>query len=508
MKPYPAITENLIDKAIRFVAPVAAQKRMAARIRLGMYDAFSGASDKPALKSWRASRGDADSDINSALSVLRPRSRDLARNTLLGRGIIRTCRDNVVGSGLYLDARIDRDVLGMSDAEAEKWEANTEREFELFADSTECDIERCLNFYGLQELAFTSALINGESFGVLTHIKDRNSPYKLVVNLIEADRCSNPDNKFDTEQLTSGIEKDENGAPVKYHFSSFHPGSLRYFAQKKEWYEVPAYNSLGLRNVIHLFEKERVGQTRGIPYLTPVIEALRQLEQYTNAELMAAVISGMYTVFLKDEDYDDIDDLENPDGKKEDAVSETKMSAGTMVHLGKGKTIENPIPGRPNSGFDPFFNAIVKQIGASLGVPFEIMLKIFQSSYSASQAAMHEAWRFFKHRRMWLATYFIQPIYERWLWEAVALGRISAPGFFADPLRRKAYLGAEWVGPAKGMIDEMKQINAAKTRIETGITTLKEETINLTGGDYKKNLRQRGEELKQMEQYGLRGGEI
>ena len=36
-----------------------------------------------------------------------------------------------------------------------------------------------------------------------------------------------------------------------------------------------------------------------MPLLAPIIETLKQLGRYTDAELMAAVVSGMYTVFIE-----------------------------------------------------------------------------------------------------------------------------------------------------------------------------------------------------------------
>jgi capsid protein len=62
---------------------------------------------------------------------------------------------------------------------------------------------------------------------------------------------------------------------------------------------VPAFGAkTGRRNILHLLYQERIGQRRGLPYLAPVLEALKQLGRYTDAELMAAVVAGMFTVFL------------------------------------------------------------------------------------------------------------------------------------------------------------------------------------------------------------------
>ena len=51
-----------------------------------------------------------------------------------------------------------------------------------------------------------------------------------------------------------------------------------------------------------IFESERAEQYRGVPYLAPVIESLKQLTRYSEAEIMAAVINGFFTVFITTEE--------------------------------------------------------------------------------------------------------------------------------------------------------------------------------------------------------------
>ncbi len=69
-------------------------------------------------------------------------------------------------------------------------------------------------------------------------------------------------------------------------------------------------------------------------------------------------------------------------------------------------------------------------------IPRDLLLKEFNASYSASRAALMEAWDTFRMYRNWFVDDFCNPVYEMWLSEAVASGRVSAPGFFADPLVR------------------------------------------------------------------------
>lgn len=142
-------------------------------------------------------------------------------------------------------------------------------------------------------------------------------------------------------------------------------------------------------------------------------------------------------------------------------------------------------------------------MGVALGLPFEVLIKHFTSSYSAARAALLEAWAFFKCRRVWLAGSFCQPIYAGWMEEAVALGRIAAPGFFDDPLKRWAYLASQWVGDGPGAIDPLKEVQAAQTRLAIGITTLSEETLGYDGGDWETKHPQQAHERRLREAAGL-----
>ena len=96
------------------------------------------------------------------------------------------------------------------------------------------------------------------------------------------------------------METDEDGEVIAYHFSKHHP--LSYANEPMEWVRVPAYGEkTGRRNVIHIMNRERIDQRRGVPFLAPVIEALKQLGRYTDAELVAAVVNGLFTVFIEKE---------------------------------------------------------------------------------------------------------------------------------------------------------------------------------------------------------------
>jgi len=227
--------------------------------------------------------------------------------------------------------------------------------------------------------------------------------------------------------------------------------------------------------------KVRIGQARGVPYLAPVMEPLKQLDKYTEAEIMAAVVSSMFTVFVRSEQGGSFSPVMPDETGAKSSDKDMKLASGLIVGLNPSESIETANPGRPNTAFDPFIQAILRQIGVALELPFEVLIKHFTSSYTAARAALLDAWSFFRGRREWLAESFCQPIYEAWMFEAVALGRIQAPGFFDDYAIRKAYLGTQWVGDPPGFLDPLKEVDAQQKRLDIGVTTLAAESIGFDG---------------------------
>lgn len=481
--------DNLIDKTIKALSPEWYLRRYRAKMSTALAGAYIGArTDRRQTTMWKTSSGDADADILSDLPALRERSRDMIRNSPLATGAINTVASNVVGTGLKLQSRINRRILNISDEQAEEWESKTEEEFALWSESKECDISRTLKFNDIQKLVFRQTLENGDVFCLTPRIDRSGSPYSLKLHVVEADRISNENDQRDTLTLSGGIEKDENGAPKIYHIRDVHPGNILGITNKT-WQKIVAFgNTTGLRNVLHLYDVLRPGQTRGVPYLAPVIEHLKQLDKYMEAELMATVVSAMLTVFIKTEQETDLapmTPLTETTGTTAD--KDFKLASGAILSLAPGESVDTVNPNRPNQGFDAFVMAVLRQIGTALEIPFEILIKHFTASYSASRAALLEAWRFFRGRRKWLASNFCQEIYEIWLYEAIASGRIAAPGYFSDPLIKRAYAGSVWIGDAPGQIDPLKEVDAAEKRLALGLSTVDEETVLISGGDFESN---------------------
>lgn len=500
---------NVLDRFIANISPSSALKRKLARQRLEFlntgYSHYGASKKKKSMKGWKADGGSTKEDIDDNLQLLHERSRDLYMGVPLATGALKTIRTNTVGSGLKLKAQIDGTFLNMSETEADEWEALVQREFALWADTPHCDAMRFNNFYQLQQLSFLSYLMSGECFVLLPYIERPNIPYDLRVQLLEADRVCTPNGKERDKSIINGVKVGDYGEIIAYYIAKQHP--LSSDKGKMEWFKVDAYGEkTGCPNILHLAEFERPEQRRGIPILAPVIESLKQLGRYTDAELIAAVVSGMFTVFVTSE-YPENEDLYDENVEDEDLVDKgndltQELGPGAMITLGEGESMTSANPGRPNSAFDGFVTSICRQIGAALELPYEMLVKHFTASYSASRGALLEAWKMFKMKRTFVASKFCQPIYEEFLAEGIAKGRIYAPGFFEDSLVRKAYCGAEWNGPSQGQLDPLKEVKAASERVNNSFSSRSRETTELTGGDFGRIVRQRKSEEKLMKEIG------
>jgi lambda family phage portal protein len=470
---------------------------------------YNGASGtRSTLKAWNPFPGSADSDTLVDLPTLRARSRDLVRNNPLALGAISTLANYAVGTGLAVQPKIDREALGLSPEEASTWQRKAERAFWACADCL--DVERTLTFRGLQVMVFRSSLESGDAFTLRRYVPRRGDIIGTKVQVIEGDRVCNPRGVYDSPRMAAGVERDLNGAPVAYHVLQQHPGDV-YFRggiAAQEWKRIPAFDEQGGRLTLHHYRKVRPGQTRGVSVFAPVIELVLQLGRYGEAEVAAAVINAFYTVFFTNVGETTNPDtgefiVEEPETPGVDPETEVELGVGTQAELAGGEDVKFADPHRPNVNYGAFAEAITKQIAIGVELPYEVLMKHFNSSYSASRAALLDAWKTFMGWRVWMVETFCQPSYEMVITELVARGILEAPGFFEDPFARRAWLSAEWVGDAMGQLDPLKEAKAIETRLKCLVTTLQEETGAYSGKDWEQNLEQRAREVEKAAELGL-----
>lgn len=501
-----------------------------ARFKNSGYSEGGASRSSNILKSYLPLRFSAKSDIDANLPLLRNRSADQAINTPVGAAAIQTSAIHTVGAGLKVFPRVRYLELGISHDEARAWQKKVRREFDLWAASKHCDLYRRNNFYDLQDIAYESYLVDGDAFALFRRkAPTPYMPYSLRLQILEGSRISNPmDGSFPGalgpytvemispetgNRIVSGVEIDTDGAVEAYWVCNKVQGDPVDIARLEKWVRVKAFGDLsGMPNIVQICHDLRSEQYRGIPYLAPVIETLKQVSRYTNAELTAAIIKSFFALFFTNNPTGS-SEMPAPDawageeGRDPNApvvdVSEYGLGPGTLNALPAGVDVKAVDAGRSMSTFDPFVSQLIKQIGAAIGVPYEVIMKNFTSSYSASRAAMLQAWEEFKLRRTWFARDFCQPVYEAWLTEAVAIGRIEAPGFFEDPAMRAAWCHADWYGPTMSILDPVKDITGSALRVQYGLSTREREAAEMTGTDFEENLDQLAWEQARIRELGL-----
>lgn len=473
--------------------------------------------DKPSLRSFQPAHYSAKADIDFNLETLRNRAADLVMNSPVGCAAVQTSTANVISSGLKLFPRLKAKELGLTPEQAIEWCRKTKLEFELWANSLDCDYYRRNSFREMQRIAYISYLTDGDCFCIFRRrYPTRNFPYTLRLQLIEAGRVSNPvtsgkwqlgispnaiemKNPSNGNRIVNGIEVDSSGQFQAIWICNRHWLEPYSTEANLTWQRVKIFgDETGKRNVLHICNDSRPEQFRGVPFLAPVIESIKQLSRYSDAELTSSIIKSFFSIFFiqdvngagfeLNQILPDDEEMSITDKALQKVMQEYKLGAGTITSLPRGVDVKAVDRSNAQTTFDPFVSAFLKQIGAALNLPYEVLLKHFQSSYSASRAALLQAEDEFRQRRASFVEDFCKPVYESFLTEAVALGRIEADGFFDNPLKRSLWLQCDWYSELSKILDPVKEIQGAQLKIALGLSTHQKESAELTGTDYNENL--------------------
>ncbi len=452
-------------------------------------DSYEGATNTRVTQDWAIARADANADLYS-LQELRDRSRDLYKNAPIASGAINKVCTSVIGDGLRLKSAINRAQLGLTEQRAVEIEEEIEMRFEAWASNPrKCDFTEEHNFYKLQRTAFLTKLQTGDSFALLPIRKRQNIQSQLSIRLVDSDRIETPYSFSEDERIFLGIER-QSGRVLAYYVLNRHPYSVllqRDGSDFDSYRRVPKFGPRsGRRLVVHCYDPERPEQSRGVPFLSTVIIALKQLTKYSNAELTAAVINA-YIVGSIQEGSTSPGAIAGANDQESSDPEILNMSEGLLFRSNDESKIDITSTPRPNPNFDIFFTSMLKQIGSSLEIPFEVLLNAFNSSYSAARASIEEAWKKFRMLRKMFATDFCQCIYSEWLYEEVFSNRIDLPGFLDDEMARASYESSNWYGPAQTHIDPLKEAKAAEVRLKNNLTTRTKETREGSGESFKKN---------------------
>lgn len=438
---------NWFERVIGTVAPRAAVRRVAARQALEtLARGYDGSARGRMTDGWRTASSSADTEIAQAGGLLRDRMRDLVRNNPHAAKAIAVLATNIVGSGIMPRAASrDPELNKHVDALFERW-------------SKSCDADGQLDFYGLQTLVAREMVEAGE---VLVRRRMRRAadrlPVPMQLQVIEADLLDGHRTGIaGGRRQVQGIEFDEIGRRKAYWMFSEHPGSnLAIAAGRFDSHPVPA------AEIAHVYEKQRT-QVRGVPWGTPVIRALRNLDDYELAEIVRKKTEACVAAFVigDDEDQEGITlGVTDPAGRRIEG-----FEPGMIAYVRGGKEVKFNQPAA-TGGYGDYKRASLHTIAAGFRIPYELLTgDLSQVNYSSIRAGLVEFRRLIEAVQWQIfIPLFCEPAWQWFCDAAWIAGEIPEPS-----------VAVEWTPPRFEAVDALKDATADMMMVRTGTMSLKE----------------------------------
>jgi len=402
---------------------------------------------------------------------LRERARYEVANNSYAKGIVLTLANDCIGTGPRLqllcdDAQINRRV----EAAFSEW-------------------AKAVSLAEKLRTMRMAKSTDGEAFAVLTANPLIDSPVKLDVQLVEADRVASPlglranllgDGGID------GIILDAYGNPQTYTILRLHPGELSAWRNDFDLVDAEA--------VIHWFRTDRPGQHRGIPEITPALPLFAQLRRYTLAVLGAAETAADFAAVLF------TDAPASGEAAAVEPMDIIELEKRMATVLPDGWKLGQIKAEQPGTTYSEFKREILNEIARCLNMPFNVAAGNSSGYNYASGRLDHQTYyKSIRVEQAHLAGSVLDPLFRVWLDEAELLTE------FAD-LRATDGPNHQWFFDGTEHVDPAKEANAQATRLASNTTTLAAEYAR-QGKDWETELRQRAKEKRLMAELGLTDGE-
>jgi len=476
------IEPNFLDRVISIISPKLGNERMAQKY-LSATMQYKGAQANRILNNWVLGLETATPDPWE-LETLRNRSRDLNRNDPVASGATDTMSLNIVGQGLHPQSRIRAKRLGISEDEGKQLQRQAEDIWSGWC--VRPDNANKLDFDEIQLLAIRKIIEDGETIAIPTMATDPWRTIKRTCELLEAERLT-------SDEDITGISFGKRGQPLTY--------SIRNVDEKGQttYRKIPALDKKGRPKILHVFPTNRPGQQRGVPYFAPVLTYFKHLADYLEAEVVNMRVAACLAVFITKQD-----PISGALGQSTSTNASGQriqnIQPGMVGYLNSGEDINVVDPKRPGDSFSPFIEGILRMIGMSLGLPYELLAKDFsKTNYSSARASLLEGRRMFMTWRSWFAKRFCQPFYELVLEEAYLRDMFECKNFyeFKTELTRAAWIGGAW-----GWVDPVKEVDSSRKAIDYGLSTLAEEAAG-QGRDWEEILEQQQKENAKADELGI-----
>lgn len=422
--------------------------------------AYAAANSSRLFSDFGESERSADSEIKPVLKKMRARSRDLARNNEYVKGYLDLLKTNVVGDKGFslqvkaLDSRGMLDQLGNQEIEMAWWD---------WCQMGNPTVDGGRSFVDLQKLVISAVARDGEC--ILVKHRGRDFKHSIAYQVLEADQLDveKSERLANGNEVRMGVELNRYKKPVAYYFLNYHPGDYDFTTQSVS----KKHTRVLAENVIHIYDPLRAGQTRGEPWISSAVPALKQLSAYREAAVINARIGASKMGFFTSPGGDGY----VPDDVDDQGIPTMEVEPGLFQQLPKGMEFSAFDPTYPNNEFHAFHKSILKGIATGLGISYVSLSNDLEStSYSSiRQGALIER-DSYRSMQQFMIDHFIMKVYRSWLESAMEMGFIRLPLRTFD----KFYSASSFRGRAWSWVDPVKEMNAAVTGVQNGILSIQD----------------------------------
>lgn len=430
--------------------------------------------------------------------TLRVRSAQLYLENPYAKGMINRLITNEINTGLILEATPQNQILGLDDDFIQNWSDDVESKFKIWSSNGQLtDYLGSRNFGSLERLVRLISIISGDCLIVLRQDKKINMP---TIQLIDGANVVSPiRTKIRVgSEIIDGVELDRRGRQLAYWIS--YRDKKNNIVEKR----IPAMGEKSGRRIAWLYygTQRRIDEVRGVPLLACILQMLKEIDRYRDAELRAAVVNGMLATFIK-KTKPGISTKPISGG----AIRKTDVTVTDSDNTSRDIRFADGIPGlvseimevgeepvsfntqRPNTNFNNFEEAIVNAIAWSNEIPPEIMRLMFNNNFSASRQASNEFKIYLAKARPAHAEQFNQIVYQEVLVSMVLNKIVDAPGLLEawrnnDFLVLGAWIMADWPGIVRPSVDLTKDVRAYSDMLNDGLVTRDRATRDLVGMSY------------------------
>ena len=465
--------------------------------------AYSGAEPSRLNANKRPKNTSADAELAGPFGAnqMRAWARMLVRDNAWAWGVVDTFVNSVVGKGIDIQSAYET-------PDGVDLEAINERRDEVWRRWAEvCEINGQYTFAEIQQMAMREIVEAGEVLIRMVTVDRRfrgiYRPVPLALELIEADRLAEEKDTYrlpvhGQNRINRGIEIDELGRPVAYWIYPNHPNDPN--VPRDEPRRIDA------SEIIHLYNRQRVGQHRGISMFAPCVSWIRDLGTYVDNELQASAVASCFTVAIKTEG--GTQGLNPPSS----ALGETGdtdgnryeyLQPGMVMHLNPNESIESANPGRPNSASEPWIKLMLRGIAVGTGLSYETVARDYsQTNYSSNRASQLEDRRRFRRWQRYLIEKLNQRVWDKFCLSAAMIDLSGFPTV-ADMLDNpRKYAPCEHMPPSWEWVDPQAEQQSSENGINAFQTTYLDE-LGSRGKNWRHVFYQRAKEQKLLSQLGL-----